>query len=100
MPEPPEFWAFVVTNVFVLLFGGSLLALSVGAYRRSGRSSLRFAAAGFGLITVGSVLDAVYEFGIRGGYDLGGRELLALHTVQTVFVGAGLAVLFLALRRY
>ena len=99
MAEPLEFYAFVATNLAVLALGGLLTALSVAAYRRSGTPSLRAAAGGFGLIAIGTVFDAVYELGIRGSYELGGRELLLLHTVQTLVVGLGLAVLFLAIRR-
>jgi hypothetical protein len=98
--EPIELWVFVLANAFVLLVGTQLAVLSYRAYRRNGNSALRYAAGGFVMITVGTVGDLVYELGIRGTYELGGRELLLLHTVQSALVGAGLAVLFLAVTRY
>ena len=54
-------------------------------------------AVGFGLITVGGVADIIYELCIRQSYELPGRELLALHTVQGVLIAAGLAMLFYSL---
>jgi len=98
--EAAAFWLFVVANLGVLALGSLLAALSLAAHRRSGRPELRLAGVGFALVAVGSVLDAVYELGVRGSFWLTGRELVLLHTVQTLVVGAGLAVVFLALRRY
>lgn len=101
MAEPPELWIFIASNVGVLLLGGVLTALSFLAYRRSeGERSFGMATAGFGLVTGGSMVEAVYELGIRGSYELGGRELLALHTVESVLIAVGLGALFLSLRRY
>lgn len=101
MAEPPEFWAFVLSNVVVGILGLVLAGLSALAYRRdrSGRS-FAYAAVGFGAITVGVLFEAIYEIGFRGSYELGGRELLALHTVEGVLVGLGLAVLFYSVRQY
>jgi hypothetical protein len=46
------------------------------------------------------VADIIYELGIRQSYELPGRELLALHTVQGVLIAAGLAMLFYSLRSH
>lgn len=101
MAEPVEFWAFLVSNIVVLAFGGVLTSLSLVAYLRSPRNAVFGAAtAGFGAITVGAMVEAVYELGIRGSYDLGGRELLALHTVEGVLIALGLALLFYSIRQY
>lgn len=100
MAEPPELWVFVAINAVVLAIGGGLTMLSAAAYRRAGRDPLLFAALGFGLVTVGNAVEAVYELGIRGSYELGGRELLLLHSVESGFVGLGLAAVFYSLRRY
>lgn len=94
MADPPEFWVFVAANLFVFLVGASLTALSAAAYRRAGRPALSYAALGFGLVTVGGVGESVYELGIRGTYALTARELLLLHSVQSVLIGIGLATLF------
>ena len=98
--ETPELWLFVLANAFVLFVGAELTLLSYRAYRRNGNRALRYAVAGFVAITLGSVGDLVYELGVRGTYELGGRELLLLHSAQSILVGAGLGVLFLAVTRY
>lgn len=100
MAEPPELWTFIASNVLILCTGGVMTALSLSAYRRSRERSFGIAVIGFGLITVGGIADIVYELGIRQSYDLGGRELLALHTVQGVIIALGLAALFYSLREH
>jgi hypothetical protein len=100
MAEPPELWAFVLTNIGVLLTGGVLTALSVHAYRQDRKRSFGVAAVSFGLITAGGVIEAVYQIGIRGGYQLGGRELLTLQAIQSVIIAAGLGLLFYSLTKH
>lgn len=100
MSEPPELWALLVVNSILFVAGSVLTALSYRAYRRYRRLPLRSAAAGFALITIGSVLELVYEVGIRGWNDLNGRELLALQTVESLLIAAGLVVMFYALAQY
>ncbi|SFS12240.1 hypothetical protein SAMN05216559_4048 [Halomicrobium zhouii] len=100
MGSPPEFWAYLLSNALVLVLGGLLAGLSGAAYRRSGRRSLAVASAGFGLVTLGSVVEALYELGIRQSFALSERELLALHAVEGVVIACGLAVLFYSLRNY
>lgn len=105
MAEPPEFWTFVGANLLVLLIGTGLTLLSSQAYRRLGKQSLAYATAGFALITVGAVVDAIYDFGLRGVgnpggiYDVSARELLLLHAGQSVLLAVGLAILFVSLQR-
>ena len=100
MAEPPEFWAFILSNVLVLLMGGVLMGLSYRAFSRSGNGSFRAASLGFGVVTIGALIEMIYELGIRGSYELSGRELLALHTVEGVLIAAGMAILFYSVARY
>lgn len=101
MAEPPEFWLFVLSNILVLVLGGVLTGLSLAARRRSpGNRAFLGASVGFGTITLGTLVEAGYELGVRGSYHLGGRELLALHTVEGVLVAVGLTALFYSLRQY
>lgn len=100
MSNPPEFWAYLLSNGLVLVLGGVMVTLSAAAYRRAGRRSFAFASVGFGLVTLGSLVEAVYELGIRQSFALGERELLALHAVEGVVVAIGLAALFYSLRSY
>lgn len=56
--------------------------IALRAYWRERVRSLLFAAIGFGLITIGSLLEGVYQFGLEGTYFLTGLELLRLQTVE------------------
>lgn len=101
MAEPPEFWLFIASNLLVLILGGVLTGLSVAALRRSPENrAFRGASVGFGAITLGTLIEGVYELGIRESYHLGGRELLALHSVEGLLIAIGLAALFYSLRQY
>lgn len=101
MAEPPEFWLFVASNVLVLALGGVLTGLSMAALRRTPENrAFRGAVVGFGAITLGTIVEAVYELGIRNSYNLSGRELLALHSVEGLLIATGLAALFYSLRQY
>lgn len=101
MAEPVEFWTFLASNLVVLAFGGVLTGLSLVAYRRNPeRRAFGAATVGFGAITVGALVEAVYELGIRGSFELESRELLALHSVEGLLIAAGLAALFFSIRRY
>lgn len=100
MANPPEFWAYVLSNVLVLVLGTTLSGLSAAAYRRAGRTPFALAAVGFGAITLGSLIEAIYELGIRRSFALTERELLALHAIEGLVIAVGLATLFYSLRRY
>lgn len=97
MSSPPEFWAYLLSNALVLVLGGVLAVVSGAAYRRTRRRSFGVAAAGFALVTLGSIIEAVYELGIRQSFALGERELLALHAVEGLVIAVGLAALFYSL---
>lgn len=97
MSSPPELYAFLFSNLVVLVFGSGMTALSLLAYRRSGTRSFRTAAVGFGFITTGALAEAIYQLLLRRSYELPGRELLALQTVEGLFVALGLALLFYSL---
>lgn len=101
MAEPPELWAFLLTNVAAFVFSGLLTALSFAAYRRyDGNPSYRLAAIGFGLITFGGLVEPVYELAIRGSYELPGREMLAVHAVEGLLIAVGFGVLLYSISRY
>lgn len=100
MAEPPELWAFLVANSLLFLAGGTLTALSYRAYLRAQQHTLRLASGGFAMITAGGLLDLVYQLGIRQEYHLGGRESLALQTIDSLMIAVGLVIIFYALSRY
>lgn len=94
MAEPPELWTFLTFNLLVLLFGGILAAFSYVTYRRTGSNHFGHAALGFGLITLGGLTELLYQIGWKGSYLLGGRELLAVQSVEALLMGLGLGLLF------
>jgi hypothetical protein len=98
MADPLEFWLFVGANLFLLSVGTGLTVLSAKTYYRHRNPTLRIGVIAFGTITLGGIADLIYELGIRGSYEITGRELLALHTVESVLIGLGLASMFYALR--
>jgi hypothetical protein len=100
MAEPPELWAFLLVSSLLFVAGGVLTALSYRAYLRMREPTLRLASVGFALVTVGGLVEVIYQFGIRQDYHLEGRELLALQTVESLTITAGLVVIFYALARY
>lgn len=101
MAEPPEFWTFVLTNFMMFGFGIVLTALSYLAYRANEtRRSLRNATIGFGLLTVGGLVAPAYQLGVRGTYELGGRELLVVQSVEGLFLASGLGMLFYSIYRH
>lgn len=100
MAEPPEFWAFLVANSLLFLAGGVLTALSYRAYLRVREHTFRIAAGGFALITLGGLMDLIYQVGIRQDYHLGGKETLALQTAGSLVIAGGLVVLFYSLSQH
>lgn len=96
----PEFVAYLLSNALVLLLGSVLTVLSASAYRRMGDRSFGIASGGFVLITLGSVVEAIYELGIRQSLALTEGELLVLHAIEGLIIALGLGALFLSLRRY
>lgn len=95
MADPPELWTFALANLFVFAFGAVLTALSYYAYRANDRRpSFRTSTVGFGVLTLGGVVEPLYQLGLKGDYHLSGREMLALQTIEGVFVALGLGLLF------
>lgn len=101
MAEAPEFWTYVLTNFMMFGFGIVLTGLSYFAYRADRtRPSLRNATVGFGLVTIGGLVAPAYQLGFRGAYDLSGRELLVVQSVEGLFLAAGLGMLFYSVYHY
>jgi TRAP-type C4-dicarboxylate transport system permease small subunit len=94
MAEPPELWTFLAFNLLVLVFGGILAAVSYVTYRRKGSSHFGYAALGFSFVTLGGVTELLYQVGWKQSYLLGGRELLAVQSVEALLMGIGLGLLF------
>lgn len=83
-----------MVNILTLLFGGILSFLSYRVYTRRRAESFKIATFGFVIITIGSIIEAVYEIGIRRSFDLSGQELIILHSLESLFLAIGLGLLF------
>ncbi|WP_449271540.1 DUF7521 family protein [Haloferax sulfurifontis] len=101
MVEPAEFWTFAIANLVTFVLGSLLTLLSYYAYRQNRhRPSFRNATLGFGLLTLGMLVEPVYQLWLKGDYNLTGRELLALQTIEGVFLGLGFLMLFYSIYRH
>lgn len=96
----PELTAYLLSNALVLVLGTALVGVSLAAYRRAEEPTFAMAAAGFACLTLGSLVEAVYELGVRQSFALSSRELLATHAAEGLLVAVGLATLFYSLWRY
>jgi len=63
--------AIVALKTITLLLGGTITYLSYKAYRRTGAPPLRALAAGFGVVTLGSLLAGVLDQVLQSGFQLG-----------------------------
>ena len=63
--------ALVVVKAGILVFGGLITYLSVKAYRVMGAPELRALAAGFAIVTLGSLIGGFVDQIFRVGLDAG-----------------------------
>lgn len=101
MAEPPELWTFVAANLLMFGFGAILTGLSFVAYRANDRlRSFRDSTIGFGMVTIGGLVEPIYQLGLKGDYRLSGREMLGLQTFEGLLIGVGLGMLFYSIYRH
>ncbi len=89
-----EIFGFILINIITLIFGSILSILSYRVYRQRGNQSFKVATVGFVTVTVGTIVEAMYELGIRRSFELTGRELITLHTIESLLLAIGLGLLF------
>ena len=93
--------AVLIVNGLVFLFGCAMTGLSLTAYRATdGNDSYRWSTVGFALITVGCVVEPVFQYGIRRDWEITGAELLYLQAMEGAFFALGLGILFVSIYRY
>lgn len=81
----------VVTRLLVLAVGIATTGIAYRAYRQTGATYLRSATAGFGLVTVGVLLEGVL-------FEVSALTLTQVHVVESVAIAAGFVVLLRSLR--
>ena len=93
--------AVLIVNGLVFLFGCAMTGLSLAACRTTdGNRSYRWSTVGFALITVGCVVEPVFQYGIRRDWEITGAELLYLQAMEGAFFALGLGILFVSIYRY
>lgn len=95
------FLIFTVANLLLFAFGSLITGLSFLAYRSSGGTrSFRHSTIGFGLITLGGVIEPVYQLGVQRDPEISAQELLQLQALEGILIAGGLAFLFFSIYRY
>lgn len=82
----------VAVRLVVLVLGISITYFSLQAYRRTRAPYLRDASVGFGVISVGVLIEGLL-------FELGGFDLAIVHIVESVAIGIGFVILLVSLRR-
>ncbi|HKJ58894.1 MAG TPA: hypothetical protein VKA37_06675 [Halobacteriales archaeon] len=82
----------VAIRLIVLVLGVLITYYSFEAYRRTRTHYLRNASVGFGIITLGVIIEGIL-------YEFGGLDLALVHVVESVAIGVGFIVLLISLRR-
>lgn len=96
-----EVWALIAVNFISFFLGAILTTLSYYAYRSSEKkTSLRNATAGFGLLTIGTAIEPIYQFGIEGTHVLASDQNITLQLIEGSVISLGLLVLFFSIYRY
>jgi hypothetical protein len=101
MANPPELWAFVLSNIGLFVVSITLTALSYHTYRQRGRqTSYQIATVGFGFVVLGGLVEPIYQLVLRGDYHITGAELLFLQAGETLLIAVGLGALFYAITHH
>lgn len=101
MSETSVLGAFIIANAVLFLFGVLVTGLSYSAYRAGGRvTSFRNSTIGFGTITLGCIIEPVYQLGIRQDYSISGQELLRLQAMEGTLIAIGFVFLLLSIYSY
>lgn len=98
---PVEVWLLIAVNFFGFFLGATITTVSYFAYRSSGGDeSLKKATTGFGLITLGTAVEPVYQLGIAGTYVLASDQNVGLQILEGTLISLGFLLLFFSIYRY
>lgn len=90
-----EVWALIAVNFTGFFLGAILTTVSYYAYRSGEKkTSLQKATAGFGLLTIGTAIEPVYQVGIEGTHVLASDNNITLQLIEGSVISLGLLVLF------
>lgn len=101
MDSPLEVWLLIAVNFFGFFLGAVITGVSYLAYRSSGRdTSLRNVTVGFGLITLGTAVEPLYQLGIAGTHVLASDQNIGLQILEGTVISLGFLLLFFSIYRY
>lgn len=96
-----EVWVLIAVNFFGFFLAAILTALSYYAYRSGEqKTSLRNATAGFGLLTIGTAIEPIYQVGIEGTHVLASDQNITLQLIEGAVISLGFLALFFSIYRY
>lgn len=81
-----------IFRLIVLALSTLVTYYSLRAYLDTGAYYLRNASVGFGIITLGLLIEGVL-------YEFGGLDLAVVHIIESIAIGLGFLVLLISLRR-
>lgn len=97
----PEIWLLVAVNFLGFILGTVITCLSYYAYRSVGRkTSLRNATIGFGLLTVGTATEPLYQLGIERTHILASEQNVTLQLIEGLVFSFGFMILFFSIYTY
>ncbi len=88
--EPTAVYALMGSRAAILVLGGLITYYAYTAYRRTGSSSLKALATGFGLVVTGSLLGGLL-------HTVAGVDIISSLVVDSVLTAAGFAFLLYSL---
>lgn len=101
MADPLEVWVLIAVNFFGFFLAAILTVLSYYAYQSGEKkTSLRNATAGFGLLTVGTAIEPMYQVGIEGTPVLASDQNITLQLIEGAVISLGFFALFFSIYRY
>lgn len=86
-----EHFLLVAGKIAVLVLGSAITTLALLAFRRTGQRLMLYMGLGFGLVTLGSIVEGVF-------FESLGWDLAAVHLLESLLVLGGLAGIAAALR--
>lgn len=96
-----EVWVLVFVNFLGFFLGTAITGISYIAYRfKNPRPSLRNATIGFGLLTLGTAIEPMYQLGVKGSHVLASGHNLRLQILEGAVISLGFLVLFFSIYRY
>ncbi|WP_227354102.1 DUF7521 family protein [Haladaptatus salinisoli] len=94
-----EIWVLTLIRILLVGLAGGFAVVSYLAYRRERARSLLGAIFGFGMISVGLIIELAYEIGVKGSFFLTEAEVVRLQLIEGLFLVVGFVLLFYSISK-